>query len=385
MLLVNHDGAWRRRDWAALGLALFALLWSGVAVLLVVVCVLVVLCAAGIKQAATFAIPPAVVYIVWAAVYPPSTDLAAPTVRAFSGDLWPFVATGLSTAADAFVLDAPLLGSVGLVLLALYLVRTAERATTELAVVYACAAGAVAQLVLVGLRPADARHRAGGGDAVRLHRDHPAGTCDRDGRDRLIARADTPVRAGFVVVFVLMTVTNAAPSPQRRVRRGGARAPVRAAILAAAQIANDPVADARAGRRFPSRIHSPDLTVARPPPLRRERRVALVTADAGGAADGGSEPAGRPRAGEGDRRLPAPVRPADDDALRRANGATQRLMGTPGSGGDGDARRSRQRDRGSATPARAPFAVERAHGVPARRQREPRHASDRARLPLDAS
>ena len=43
MLLVNHAGAWQRRDWAGIALAVFALPWSGVSVLLIVVCTLVVL------------------------------------------------------------------------------------------------------------------------------------------------------------------------------------------------------------------------------------------------------------------------------------------------------------------------------------------------------
>ena len=65
----------------ALALVVFALLWSGVSVLLVVVCALVVLLRRGIKPAAAFAIPPAVVYIVWAVAYPPPTNLAAPSVQ----------------------------------------------------------------------------------------------------------------------------------------------------------------------------------------------------------------------------------------------------------------------------------------------------------------
>ena len=132
MLLVNHAGAWQRRDWAG------ARRWRSSR------------CSGRASRCCSSSSAPSSCCCAAGSSRRPRsrfrrpsstssgrsptrrpTDLAAPTVRAFSDDLWPFVATGLSTAADAFVLDAPLLGSIGLVLLALYLVRTAERATTE--------------------------------------------------------------------------------------------------------------------------------------------------------------------------------------------------------------------------------------------------------------
>ena len=183
MLLVNHAGAWQRRDWAALGLVLFALLWSGVSVLLVVVCVLVVLLRRGIKPAAAFATPPALVYIVWALAYPPPTNLAAPTVRAFSDDLWPFVATGLSTAADAFVLDAPLLGSI-CAPAPVRVPRAHRRAGHNRG------RGGV-RLRRRSASLSSSSRRTGGetlgigqadGVALRVHRDRPAGAGGRDGR-----------------------------------------------------------------------------------------------------------------------------------------------------------------------------------------------------------
>ena len=73
--------------------------------------------------------------------------------------LWPYVATGLSTAADAFVLDAPLLGSIGLLLLLVYLVRTAERATTEARGGIRVRRRSGRPVRALGLRPAEARHR----------------------------------------------------------------------------------------------------------------------------------------------------------------------------------------------------------------------------------
>ena len=105
ILLVNHDGAWQRRDWCGLALALFALLWSGVTVPLVAVAALVVLLRRGIRPAAAFAVPPAVVYAAWALAYPPPTNLAASSVSEFVDGLWPYLHTGLSTNASAAVLS----------------------------------------------------------------------------------------------------------------------------------------------------------------------------------------------------------------------------------------------------------------------------------------
>jgi hypothetical protein len=261
MLLVNHSGAWGWRDWVGLALICFALLWSGFTVLLVAVCALVVLLRRGIKPAAAFAIPPAVIYIVWALAYPPSTDLSAPTVRAFSSDLWPYVATGLATAANAFVFNAPLLGAIGVVALLAYLVRTAERATTELAVTYACAAGAVAQFVL----SAYARQRLGLGQASETRYGYIAIVLLAPAlamvADRLLGRANRPLRAAFVVVFLVMTATNAyllrIDASDEAAREG----PTRALILAAAEIANDPLQQL-APDAVPEPRYSPDLTVA---------------------------------------------------------------------------------------------------------------------------
>ena len=261
MLLVNHAGTWQRRDWAGIVLAVFALLWSGVSVLLIVVCTLVVLLRRGIKPAAAFALVPAIVYIVWAVVYPPATTLAAPSVSAFADLVWGYVATGLSTAADAFVLDAPLLGSVGLLLLAIYLVRTAERATTQVAAAYACAAGAGAQYVLsaygrweLGVRQST-ESRYGYITIVLLA---PAIAMVAD---RLLAGRSMVTRVGFVVLALLVTASNAHLLRTAATDEAVRELPIRKAILAAAQIANDPtqrlVPDARPEPRY-----SPDLTVA---------------------------------------------------------------------------------------------------------------------------
>jgi len=261
LLLVNHAGTWERRDWAGVALAVFALLWSGVSVLLIVVCTLVVLLRRGIKPASAFALVPGVVYIVWAVAYPPPTNLAAPSVSAFADLVWSFVATGLSTAADAFVLDAPLLGSVGLLLLAIYLVRTAERATTQVAAVYACAAGAGAQYVL----SAYGRWELGVGQATETRYGYitivllaPAIAMVAD---RLLAGRSTVTRVGLVVVVLLVAASNARLLRDAASVEAARELPIRNSILAAAQIANDPtqklVPDAR-----PEPQYSPDLTVA---------------------------------------------------------------------------------------------------------------------------
>jgi hypothetical protein len=261
LLLVNHTGAWQRRDWAGLALIIFALTWSGVTLLLVAVCALVVLLRRGIRPAAGFAIPPAVVYIVWAAFYPPATPLAAPTVRAFGDTLWPFVATGLSTAADAFFLNVPLVGGIGLVLLGAYLVRTAERATTEAATVYACAGGAFGQFVL----SAYGRQKLGLEQATETRYGYIALILLAPAvalvLDRLLRRATTPFRAAFVVIFLMLTFTNAQLLRDDAFTEQTREQPVRSAILAAAQIANDPTQVVNVAST-PEPVYSPDLTAA---------------------------------------------------------------------------------------------------------------------------
>ena len=281
MLLVNHAGAWQRRDWAALAPAVFALLWSGVSVLLVVVCVLVVLLRRGIKPAAAFAIPPAVVYIVWAARLstadePRRADRARVLRRPVA-----VRRHGLSTAADAFVLDAPLARCRSvLLLLVVYLVRTAERATTEAAVAYACAVGAVAQFVLsaygrqkLGHRPGDARSRYGYVAIILLA---PAVAM---ALDRILRRATRAVPRR-----VRRRLPDAGRSRTLQLLRDDAFTEAdaratgpRAAILAAAQIANDPT-QRLAPEATPEPHYSPDLTARRPAPVRRERRAARLAA-----------------------------------------------------------------------------------------------------------
>ncbi len=261
ILLANHAGAWQWRDWGALALALFVLLWSGVAVLMVGICALVILLRRGVRPAVEFAIPPAAVYVVWAIAYPPPTNLAASSLGEFADSVWPFIATGLSTAADAFVFDLPLLGSLLLIALAVYLVRTTARARTEAAAIYACALGAVAQYLL----SAYGRLKLGVGQATETRYGYiaimlvvPAVAMVAD---RLLTQRRLATRVAFVAMFVVLGVTNAhllrlqASDDERR------ETALRGLILSAAQIANDPTQRLAPGAR-PEPRYSPDLTVA---------------------------------------------------------------------------------------------------------------------------
>lgn len=262
ILLANHEGAaWKSRDWGALALALFALSWSGVSVLMVGICTLVITLRRGIRPAAAFVVAPAAVYVVWAIAYPPPTNLAAPSLRAFADGVWPFVATGLSTAADAFVFDLPLLGSLLLVALAVYLVRTAARARTEAAAVYACALGAVAQYLL----SAYGRLKLGTGQASETRYGYIAIVLVVPAvamvADRLLSGRHLTARVAFVGLFVALGFMNAhllrlqASDDERRERA------LQGLILSAAQIANDPTQRLAPGAR-PEPRYSPDLTVA---------------------------------------------------------------------------------------------------------------------------
>jgi hypothetical protein len=261
LLLVNHVGGWRRRDWAALAVILFALLWSGVAVLMVGLCVLVVLLRRGWRQAAALAVAPAAVYLVWTFAYPPPDALAATSVRELGDLLGPYVATGLSTAADAFVFNLPLLGSLCLVVLGVYLVRTAERATTEAAVVYACALGAAAQFAL----SAYARAKLGTEQATETRYGYIVVI--------LLAPAVAMVVSRFVrgrgevaflaltAVFVVLGVTNAHLLRVHASDDEGRERKLRGLIVSAARIAADPRETIARGA-VPEPRYSPDLTVA---------------------------------------------------------------------------------------------------------------------------
>ena len=182
-------------------------------------------------------------------------------MRAFADDPVAVRRTGLSTAADAFVLNAPLLGAIGLGLLVVYLLCTAERATTEAAAVYACAARAVGEFVL----SAYGRQNLGLDQATESRYGYIAivllAPAVAMALDRVLHRVSSPFRAVFVVVFLMLVSREPGASSQRRDRtRRRVSNRSASAILAAAQIANDPRRSCTGASR---RAHySPDLTVA---------------------------------------------------------------------------------------------------------------------------
>ena len=137
--------------------------------------------------------------------------------------------------------------------------RTAERATTEAAVVYACAAGAVAQFVL----SAYGRQKLGIGQATETRYGYIAIVLLAPAVAMVARPAPAPGAARrsvprFVVVFAdAGSHERAAPAHRTRPTRRTRELPVRSAILAAAQIANDPAQKLVPGCVAPSRATRP--------------------------------------------------------------------------------------------------------------------------------
>ena len=175
--------------------------------------------------------------------------------------MWPHVATGLSTAADSFVLDVPLVGSVLLLFLACSLVRTAERSRTAEAAIYACAVGAFVQYLL----SAYGRFKLGTGQASESRYGYVAIVLLAPAVamvvDRMLGGRGLPLRVACVAVFVLLAVTNAHLLRLNATKEEAREVALRGLILSAAHIANDP-SQQLAPDAKPEPRYSPDLTVA---------------------------------------------------------------------------------------------------------------------------
>ena len=167
----------------------------------------------------------------------------------------------------------PLVGSVLLLFLACYLVRTAERSRTAEAAIYACAVGAFVQSLL----SAYGRFKLGTGQASESRYGYvaivllaPAVAMVVDG---ILGGRGLPLRVACVAVFVLLAVTNAHLLRLNATKEEAREVALRGLILSAAHIANDPSQRARARCEARTALFARPHR-RRPASLRQERRAA---------------------------------------------------------------------------------------------------------------
>jgi hypothetical protein len=238
-LLVDHEAPWNVRDAAAVALAVFSLLWSAVAIVLVVACATIIVLRRGLRDAVVFAALPTLVYLVWWHFYGRTGPYAASSLDEFGAGVWSYAARGLTGAADRFVLDLPLLGSLALAVLAVHLIRTLSRAKTQEALAYVAAAAAVLQFVL----SAYGRLKLGPDQAATQRYSYiaivlilPAATLAVE----RLARRRAAVLPVTLAVAVAVTTTNLMVLRREAGAEAGRELFLRDVIVAAAAIVSDP-------------------------------------------------------------------------------------------------------------------------------------------------
>ncbi|MEY2460513.1 MAG: hypothetical protein QOG30_2343, partial [Acidimicrobiaceae bacterium] len=153
ILLVDHDGAFDRRDATALLVGLLALMFSGVAIPLLVVSSIVVLVRRGWRAAAATTAPPAAVYVTWFAFWGHHGLKPGRTYdpRAIAS----YVASGLQATARSWTVRS-VFGNAALLLLLAWLIvccwrwrdpRRRAQSTLQLAL----AAGVVASFATIAV------------------------------------------------------------------------------------------------------------------------------------------------------------------------------------------------------------------------------------------
>ena len=277
MLLVNHAGTWQRRDWAGARAGRLRAALVGRHVLLVVVCALVVLLRRGIKPAAAFAIRAGRRLHRLGGRLPASDE---PRRAVGARVRRPRVAVRRHGPEHGGRRVRPRRAAARLD--RARAARRLPRAHGGAGDDRGCGGVRVRRrggrpVRALGLRPAEARDRASDRDALRLHRDHAPGTGGRDGRRPAAApgAARRVARRASWSSSCARRARTRTSSASTRPTRQARELPLRSAILAAAQIANDPTqtlapdASPRAAL-----LARPDGR--RPPPLRSERRVAVA-------------------------------------------------------------------------------------------------------------
>ena len=152
LLLIPDRGPFGSRDVVVVAVLVFALMWSGIAVTMVVVVGLFGLLARGIKVAAAIVIPPALVYLLWFALWGhDDTAGDADPITVAVQKLPEFAWEGLTSTVDD-VSGVVGIGATVLVLLGLFAILRLRPSDPADARVLASAGGAVVFLLLTGVR-----------------------------------------------------------------------------------------------------------------------------------------------------------------------------------------------------------------------------------------
>ncbi len=270
VLLVNHQGAWNRRDWTGWALSIVGLMFSGITVTMVTVAGFTVLMRRGLRDAALTVAVPGIVYLVWFSLVGHSS-LGADRhslndVLAYPDYIW----TGLRAAVEQAV-GFPGSGPLIVLGLAAWLLRRAGLAAGPAAPAFACALGTVVLYSVIavgrtslGVQQSEASRYIYIAVALAL----PA-----------IAFALTELTAGTgarqVVCFLLLLVLIHNVSLLRMESRAQAAVEQRlkAQIVAAAQLVSSPVLVLN---DHPEPQYDPDLVVA---DLRRMQRQGQLPYD----------------------------------------------------------------------------------------------------------
>lgn len=148
LLLVNHGGAWGRRDVAGWFVSLAGLMFSGVTVTMVAAAGLTVLMRRGLRQAVATVALPGAIYLVWFFLIG-DKNIGAHERRIDDVFKYPqFIWSGLRSAVEQTV-GFPGAGTIIVLGLAAFLLRQADRASGPAAPVFACALGALLQVVVI--------------------------------------------------------------------------------------------------------------------------------------------------------------------------------------------------------------------------------------------
>lgn len=262
LLLVNHDGRWDWRDYAAWFVSVAGLMFSGISVTMVTVAGLTVLMRRGVRQAALTVAVPGVVYLVWFFLIGRQNLGDDPrTVDEMYG--YPeYIWNGLRSAVEQTV-GFPGAGALIVLGLAAYLLRRAGQASGPAAPAFACALGTLLQFAVIaagraslGVEQSSASRYTYIVIALAL----PAfGLALSELAGSVSGSAATPGRRIVVCLVLLMVgihnvgVFRDEAKDERRLERR-----IKAQILAAAQLVNSPAAILGGN---PEPRYSPDIVV----------------------------------------------------------------------------------------------------------------------------